>query len=1258
MWNLDKGVTAGRWTNVLERGPQSDMYRHGAYLPNLDVTFSPDGFSLAASDTLGRWTLYGTGQRLDETAAGKLVPHEQYFTSDMRGLVRDQNDNVLDAFTQQPPHLAQTGHVVDAEGNPAPEENSTRNGGGGVRGGVYEDDVYDEDWVDDVDNSREEKDSDYESPDTQAQRRRQRREARNRNRDRDEDRDYGGGREEQDQEQGVGGQRRKGGEARQRLQAMLEDGEYSSEDMSDTDERSLAMSSSSSSSEGEEEERGRGVRVISGSESSSGERQRDHKGKGKSKGKNKGKGKGKVKVKVKVKITSGGGGSIRVVPDEFDMSLAATDLDGEEVGDPSNMDTGVGVGGGGIGIGTGSNRNSVPAAGAAVGAVRLVDRHGLECAFCHMGHTVANPLPGQNVGVHPVLDAGRPVWVHDGCALFSPQVLRDETTERLCNIAVERLGLGGGNGRRATAARGDYWDAGSGVDVDRSWLTMEDLKDRKLYSYCPQVGEIVMYFPQGHMSYLHSFPEATQPPYKLFKGRPSVVRCQVKHMTFSFPVDYQDTGCYSVVCHVVLQVLGFPYRISPSVPHWAQVRGETQGDYPFAFRLDSFLENSNGVKVGGGAAAGDGPGGGTLLSVSLRDCGEADFLVPEAKYEKAVQYDWKINTRVMMAWEDESPTGDTSNNVIAGARAGAETGPGTGARRTLQPFYGRVAEVSCHTQGDEVWPNSPWECLVIEWDNDSDRSQLGPWEPRLVTWVEGIDPVPPDEDDEMWDGRCGIPTVLRESLSEVLQEAMESPDALPFLQRVAIEDYGCVVPVPMDLGLVQRRLKQNYYSTVDSLEFDCNLIYANCAKYNKPRSDIVKAAFHLIDTLVIAIRDTVQMATPGKVGEGAAVEVGHTDTGARAGVQGGIGLGARADEGGASCSAGDGRGRRREYLGSSASVGGDDSALRGSLAVLVTLPTRSVEGKKEDLEEEYEPRQGRKAGHRLKRRRTVEEDHSPRSRDDQASEEDASSVDDSSLDVSNSEGWTGEAKCVTVSSRRGSRLQLEQEERVKDRPPRARARTRKSLPYDDGDDGDSDSSDGKDKGGGTTSAWDGGRGGNRRKGLGEGEDKNGEGGIGPVVLDMLSRQGEYLAEFGGEKLIRQVAQEQWEEPPQHSMLPNVAIATLERLGAMDNGNIFAMPVQESQAPGYKSLVAHPRDFHTIREKAKVGVGSEGGGYRSAAELRDDLVLVFANCLTFNAPGTVYYRAATRLAKVVAGVYAQALQRAIRRLGKTKKGKNK
>ncbi|CAN0384159.1 unnamed protein product, partial [Discosporangium mesarthrocarpum] len=121
MWDLREGRLGCRWLNTLEAGPQSEVYQHGSLVPVLDVGFSPDGMTLVVSDCMGRWTLYVSGPTLDETEAGRRVPQEQHFTSDSRELLRDENDNVLDAFTRLPPHLAQTGILVDSLGNLAPD---------------------------------------------------------------------------------------------------------------------------------------------------------------------------------------------------------------------------------------------------------------------------------------------------------------------------------------------------------------------------------------------------------------------------------------------------------------------------------------------------------------------------------------------------------------------------------------------------------------------------------------------------------------------------------------------------------------------------------------------------------------------------------------------------------------------------------------------------------------------------------------------------------------------------------------------------------------------------------------------------------------------------------------------------------------------------------------------------------------------------------------------------------------------------------
>lgn len=73
-----------------------------------------------------------------------------------------------------------------------------------------------------------------------------------------------------------------------------------------------------------------------------------------------------------------------------------------------------------------------------------------------------------------------------------------------------------------------------------------------------------------------------------------------------------------------------------------------------------------------------------------------------------------------------------------------------------------------------------------------------------VTWDESGDP-PPVEPETL---RACIPRDLRDRLVAAVREVAESPDAALFAEPVDVEDYPNVIPVPMDLGLVVRRLEK------------------------------------------------------------------------------------------------------------------------------------------------------------------------------------------------------------------------------------------------------------------------------------------------------------------------------------------------------------------------------------------------------------------------------------------------------------------
>jgi hypothetical protein len=77
-------------------------------------------------------------------------------------------------------------------------------------------------------------------------------------------------------------------------------------------------------------------------------------------------------------------------------------------------------------------------------------------------------------------------------------------------------------------------------------------------------------------------------------------------------------------------------------------------------------------------------------------------------------------------------------------------------------------------------------------------------------------------------------------------------------------------------------------------------------------------------------------------------------------------------------------------------------------------------------------------------------------------------------------------------------------------------------------------------------------------------------------------------------------------------------------GADDPEGIFAEPVAEAYpeiAKEYKKVIKKPMDFRTILEDRLPW-------YQTADGLRDDLMLVFNNCITFNGDDSGYSMLAT------------------------------
>lgn len=108
IWDVNEGVALGSFVNDIEGQDHAGIF---------DAKWSPDGTMIAATDSQGHILMYGFGaghQRL------KTLPTELFFHTDYRPLIRDSNHYVMDEQTQTVPHLMPPPFLVDIDGNPYP----------------------------------------------------------------------------------------------------------------------------------------------------------------------------------------------------------------------------------------------------------------------------------------------------------------------------------------------------------------------------------------------------------------------------------------------------------------------------------------------------------------------------------------------------------------------------------------------------------------------------------------------------------------------------------------------------------------------------------------------------------------------------------------------------------------------------------------------------------------------------------------------------------------------------------------------------------------------------------------------------------------------------------------------------------------------------------------------------------------------------------------------------------------------------------
>lgn len=321
-----------------------------------------------------------------------------------------------------------------------------------------------------------------------------------------------------------------------------------------------------------------------------------------------------------------------------------------------------------------------------------------------------------------------------------------------------------------------------GTEIYRSWVQNDMQYDM---SYVPQMGDRVMYIPQGHSPYLAKFAEDRSPPWMQFANKWPFVECEIRDIQYSFPQLKDYHTCHSIVLIVTLALVGTPTRRE--------------------FRASQYITNMGYVPSTRAQHHEQ------RFEVALRNCEFPDFLVPKVLFERALHMQWYPNLRIAVHFKEKNDLGETTFREYAG---------------TLAYFGNRTAD----------WPQSPWEALAVIWDpednvsgahttNSSSNGVSNAQMPQQVgdDYVSLWEAIPQHADSESRFSRFKLPTINQ---TEAVRIANEIEALLECNERFhpfhfepdpeEYAEYGNLVPVPITLDLVCRRLRNGYYRQVDA----------------------------------------------------------------------------------------------------------------------------------------------------------------------------------------------------------------------------------------------------------------------------------------------------------------------------------------------------------------------------------------------------------------------------------------------------------
>ncbi|KAK7075021.1 Bromodomain and WD repeat-containing protein 3 [Halocaridina rubra] len=309
--------------------------------------------------------------------------------------------------------------------------------------------------------------------------------------------------------------------------------------------------------------------------------------------------------------------------------------------------------------------------------------------------------------------------------------------------------------------------------------------------YFPQMGDELIYFMQGHMLYVEAVMNR-----KLY----NIDRRNLPWMRTVNKLRDQE----------YVKIIGIKYEIKP----------------PRLCCLKLGI-----LEIGSGKLTSD------SFAIKYHDMPDVlDFLILKATYDVAVNRHWR--------------TGDRFRCIIDDAW-----------------WFGTVERQEPHLS---EFPDSMFMCYRVLWDN-GEQERLSPWDMELIDEqsANGVErggslAVKQDEledllytpSDEEWAGRN--PDLECDRISYGLSKIMSLAIAEPFLVPVDLNDYptyALLIDYPMDLTTIKSRLDNRFYRRINAVQFDVRYLATNTEKFNRKGSNIVRQARIVTELCLELIKD-------------------------------------------------------------------------------------------------------------------------------------------------------------------------------------------------------------------------------------------------------------------------------------------------------------------------------------------------------------------------------------------------------------------